>query len=271
MSPTVTTSDLSLAVLTELVAAAASAFPADGLVAGPADVQDEASELLPAEDALVLVVPLDGSPDHRLVAVVSPGLLTAMGLPDADGLADAMGPVLSALAGDGAPSTADAKLGIGLVGLADVPGAASGQGALIAAGLFLGSDHVATLGISITASSESDGDASDATPQPASAMDLPDVAPTRTRSSADASGTGRSLDLLRNVEMNVTAELGRAKMTVADLLSLTPGSVVELDRTAGTPIDVMVNGTLIARGEVVVIDEEFGVRISEIVDRIDGV
>lgn len=66
--------------------------------------------------------------------------------------------------------------------------------------------------------------------------------------------------------MSVVAELGRTRMTVADLLSLTPGSVVELDRAAGSPIDLLVNGTLIARGEVVVVDEEFGLRISEIVD-----
>jgi flagellar motor switch protein FliN/FliY len=65
--------------------------------------------------------------------------------------------------------------------------------------------------------------------------------------------------------MGVTAELGRTRMTVRDLLSLTPGSVVELDRAAGSPVDVLVNGTLIARGEVVVIDEEFGIRISEII------
>ena len=54
-------------------------------------------------------------------------------------------------------------------------------------------------------------------------------------------------------------------MSVRDLLALTPGAVIELDRAAGSPVDVLVNGTLIARGEVVVIDEEFGIRISEIV------
>jgi flagellar motor switch protein FliN/FliY len=75
----------------------------------------------------------------------------------------------------------------------------------------------------------------------------------------------RSLQLLRDVEMGVTAELGRTRMTVRSLLELTPGSVIELDRAAGSPVDVLVNGTLIARGEVVVIDEEFGIRISEIV------
>ncbi len=58
---------------------------------------------------------------------------------------------------------------------------------------------------------------------------------------------------------------GRTHMTVQNLLGLTPGAVVELDRAAGSPVDILVNGTLIARGEVVVIDEEFGVRVSEIV------
>lgn len=79
-----------------------------------------------------------------------------------------------------------------------------------------------------------------------------------------AAGAER-LDLLSNIEMEVTAELGRTRMTVRELLSLTPGMVVELDRMAGSPIDLFVNGTLIAHGEVVVIDEEFGIRISEIV------
>jgi flagellar motor switch protein FliN/FliY len=78
-------------------------------------------------------------------------------------------------------------------------------------------------------------------------------------------GEPRPLSLLHDVEMGVTAELGRRRMTVRDLLSLTPGAVIELDRAAGSPVDVLVNGTLIARGEVVVIDEEFGIRISEIV------
>ncbi|MPQ99489.1 flagellar motor switch protein FliN [Modestobacter sp. I12A-02628] len=74
-----------------------------------------------------------------------------------------------------------------------------------------------------------------------------------------------SLDLLRNVAMEVTVEIGRTRMTVAELLSLHPGEVIELDRAASAPADLLVNGTLIARGEVVVVDEDFGLRISEIV------
>jgi flagellar motor switch protein FliN/FliY len=76
---------------------------------------------------------------------------------------------------------------------------------------------------------------------------------------------GGGLDLLHDVEMEVTAELGRTRMSVRELLSLTPGAVVELDRAAGAPTDLLVNGRLIARGEVVVIDENFGIRITEIV------
>jgi flagellar motor switch protein FliN len=73
-----------------------------------------------------------------------------------------------------------------------------------------------------------------------------------------------SLSVLHDVELVVTAELGRTTMPVRDLLGLAPGMVVEIDRAAGSPIDLLVNGRKIAAGEVVVIDEEFGIRITEI-------
>ena len=73
------------------------------------------------------------------------------------------------------------------------------------------------------------------------------------------------LDMLHDVEMEVSAELGRTRMSVRELLSLIPGAIVELDRAASSPADLLVNGRLIARGEVVVIDENFGIRITEIV------
>lgn len=80
-----------------------------------------------------------------------------------------------------------------------------------------------------------------------------------------AGGVPRSLDLIMDVSMRVTLELGRSSMTVEDVLSLGPGSVVELNKLAGEPVDVLVNEQLIARGEVVVVDENFGVRVTEIV------
>jgi flagellar motor switch protein FliN/FliY len=73
------------------------------------------------------------------------------------------------------------------------------------------------------------------------------------------------LDLLRGVEMAATAELGRTQMTVNDLLSMRPGAVIELDRAAGAAADLFVNGRLIARGEVVVVDENYGLRITQVV------
>lgn len=76
----------------------------------------------------------------------------------------------------------------------------------------------------------------------------------------------RGLELLHGVDMEVTVELGRTRMTVRDLLALTPGAVLELDRAAGSPADLLVNGRLVARGEVVVVDEDFGLRVTEILD-----
>ena len=73
------------------------------------------------------------------------------------------------------------------------------------------------------------------------------------------------LDLLRDVSMEVTAQIGSTRMTISELLSMNEGAVVELDRAAGAPADLLVNGHLIARGEVVVIDENFALRIVEIV------
>ncbi|MEQ6901962.1 flagellar motor switch protein FliN [Nocardioides sp. YIM 152588] len=84
--------------------------------------------------------------------------------------------------------------------------------------------------------------------------------------SAPAPRMARGLEMLHGVDMEVTVELGRTRMTVRDLLALTPGAVLELDRAAGSPADLLVNGRLVARGEVVVVDEDFGLRVTEIVD-----
>jgi len=77
----------------------------------------------------------------------------------------------------------------------------------------------------------------------------------------------RNLDLLMNVSLAVTAELGRCTMRVSDVLKIGKGSIVELDRPAGSAIDVLVNDRLVARGEVVAVDDRFGVRITEVVAR----
>lgn len=96
----------------------------------------------------------------------------------------------------------------------------------------------------------------------------PDVHPVRFPPLPELRGPAsmpRSLDLIMDVSMRVSVELGRTTMTVEEVLSLGPGSVVELNKLAGEAVDIMVNDQLIARGEVVVVDENFGVRVTEIV------
>ncbi len=79
-------------------------------------------------------------------------------------------------------------------------------------------------------------------------------------------GTGElNLDLILDVPLNLTLEVGRTRINVRDLLGLSQGSVVELDKLAGEPLDVLVNGTLIAHGEVVVVNEKFGIRLLDVV------
>ncbi len=86
---------------------------------------------------------------------------------------------------------------------------------------------------------------------------------------ADVQGTG-NIGLLMDVTMNMTVELGRATMTIKNILSLGEGSIIKLQKLAGEPVDLLVNGKLIARGEVVVIDENFGVRVTDIVSSMAG-
>ncbi|WP_027963197.1 flagellar motor switch phosphatase FliY [Halalkalibacillus halophilus] len=77
----------------------------------------------------------------------------------------------------------------------------------------------------------------------------------------------RNLDLLMDIPLNVSVELGRSKRSIKDILDLSTGSIVELDKLAGEPVDILVNNKLIAKGEVVVIDENFGVRVSDILSQ----
>lgn len=79
----------------------------------------------------------------------------------------------------------------------------------------------------------------------------------------------RNLDMLLDIPLTVTVELGRTKQTVEEILELTSGSIIELDKLAGEPVDVLVNSKLIAKGEVVVIEENFGVRVTDIVSQKD--
>ena len=74
-----------------------------------------------------------------------------------------------------------------------------------------------------------------------------------------------SMDVLLDIPVTISMEIGRTKINIRNLLQLNQGSVVELDRLAGEPLDVIVNGTLIAHGEVVVVNEKFGIRLTDVI------
>lgn len=105
-----------------------------------------------------------------------------------------------------------------------------------------------------------------ASPSPASS--LSEVSPGL---KSEGGPTPRSLDLLLDIPLEISVELGRVEMTIRDILELGTGSIIELPKAAGEPVEIMVNGRLIARGEVVVVEENFGVRVMEIISPLERV
>ncbi len=102
-------------------------------------------------------------------------------------------------------------------------------------------------------------------PTPDDNDDLELAAPAATSAYPDA------MALLRDVEVELTLEIGRRRMRIADIVKLGPGRTVELDKLAGEPLELLVNGRLIGRGEAVVVGDRYGIRITEIVSPPDGV
>ncbi len=100
----------------------------------------------------------------------------------------------------------------------------------------------------------------DASLQPAGLKELQGQAGPAPREAANL-----NLDMILDVSVTVSIEVGRARMSINDLLKLSQGAIIELDRMAGEPLDVLVNGTLVARGEIVVVRDKFGIMLTEVV------
>ncbi|ALO41463.1 flagellar motor switch protein FliN [Pseudoalteromonas phenolica] len=81
----------------------------------------------------------------------------------------------------------------------------------------------------------------------------------------------RKLDTILDIPVTISMEVGRSKINIRNLLQLNQGSVVELDRVAGEPLDVLVNGTLIAHGEVVVVNDKFGIRLTDVISQVERI
>ena len=226
-------SETVIAVVASAARAAAALVPAATELVPDAPVSDPDAVLAPATAAAAVAARLSGEVSGDVVLVLSAEVVDALANSPVGPMdvATALRPALEAAAATLGRVRVDAERTedpvTALDGLRD-------KGMFVAVPLVAGPDHQATLALQVT---------------------LP-TAPRARRG---------SLDLLRHVAMEVTVEIGRTRMTVGELLSLHPGEVVELDRAASAPADLLVNGTLIARGEVVVVDEDFGLRISEII------
>jgi flagellar motor switch protein FliN/FliY len=102
----------------------------------------------------------------------------------------------------------------------------------------------------------------------AQAVELEELQEERAPISADEK---RKLETILDIPVTISMEVGRAKISIRNLLQLNQGSVVELERVAGEPLDVLVNGTLIAHGEVVVVNDKFGIRLTDVISQIERI
>ena len=233
-----------------------NALAVDGLLAGPAGLQESIDDLVVADRILGCwaelsdgsVVALMASDDGalRLAGTNEPDALSALMAEPFSLVASALGAVVLAVS---PISGREAIPG----GMTPVPGLRT----LVGAGLFDGDSPIASVGLCRPTVEGSSGAGAASSKAPVS---MPGM----------SAGVSRNLHLLADVTLGVTAELGSTTMTMGGLLDLQPGGVIELDREAGAPIELLVNGTLIARGEVVVADGHYAVRVTEVVAEDDG-
>ncbi|MHB1137599.1 MAG: flagellar motor switch protein FliN [Microthrixaceae bacterium] len=242
---------------------------------GPSDAQEAVAELAPEGGVHGVVATVSGSGVGQILFVVDDELLAHLqqALPPSEEVAadvawlEGASHALEAWARDNG-WTISAALPIERAAELEHLVSVGEDLLLVGAGLFHEGRHagtVAVLGSATPPLSAAEG-GSPASSGPAQ----PSAAPAAQATAAAEPTRVSELHALADVEMLVTAELGRTRMNVSELLTLGPGSVIELDRAAGTPIDLLVNGTLIARGEVVVVDEEYGIRLTEVVGSGEG-
>ncbi len=213
----------------------------------PLHVADFDPAMAPAPDASAVRAHFVGSTSADLMVVADQAIAAAMaGAGDDVSAADALRPALEAAA---------ATLGAGVLDTAEVlPVGDSLIDPDIEVFALVGDDGVAQawFGIRVRVVAATPRASAPSGPSPAPAV--MDVATERAR-----------MRLLHDVELVLTAEIGHTRLPMHQVLDLVPGTILELDRAAGSPADVMVNGRLVARGEVVVVDEDYGIRITEIV------
>ena len=278
------TADGLMALLGETVERGASLMSGGERLAGPATIQESSSELVPGPgcvgvgaelaDGVVVAVMITNTLAVELFGVSTPGDVAA-----------GLQVVITELAtGLSMPIAASYPLVDG-DNLVSFIGA---RPLVMGAGIFDGETVVATVAAAHQLPQEPRAGSAPApigavpdtvTPpaaapaaadaeQPAVAADLPRVAPAPSVVPTVSDAVlARGLALLADVSLSITAELGRTSLRVSELLGLEPGSVIELDREAGSPVDLLVNGSLFARAEVIVVDGNYAVRICELITK----
>lgn len=240
----------------------AAGLATGGLLCGPAAEQDDAGHLVIGTDLRGAYAELD---DGSVIAVVA----TPLGAGRLAGSDE-----ISAVVAHCSPAIASTAASIGRSVVATHPiidadtmtgtlGTPSTEWTLVGAGIFDGDEAIAAVALRARITGSPDGGAID------QAAATGHSTATSATSRHNDPGVSRNFHLLAEVTLAVTAELGSTTMTMGELLNLQPGGVIELDREAGTPIDVLVNGTLIAKGEVVVVESQYAVRITEVVTESD--
>jgi flagellar motor switch protein FliN/FliY len=237
-------------VLTAVTDASAQ-IPSGQPLMPDAPVSDPGTVQLPEPAGTAITGYLGAGIEGKVLLVIGEQLVSALGdtpfgeLEPAQALRPALETVAEKLGGrlDGVPTATAVQ---------DCLSVLTGEMTVIVP-LVTGETVHAVIGVTLS------GDGSDPANAPGAGAD------SGARAQPGTGGAAWGIDMLRDVEMEVTCELGRTRMTVRQLLALAPGDVVELDRLAGSPADLLVNGTLLARGEVVVVDENFGLRVTEIV------
>jgi flagellar motor switch protein FliN/FliY len=248
-------------------------------VAGPADVETNAiraaqaiAALLPSTSDLTVglaqppalvdfgawagaaAAPLTGGQGGTVAVLVGPELVTALD-------SSPLGPLELGAAVQPSIDAAAAALGltVGAARTLDTDEvSATAKDADVAVPLLAEGTTAAVLLVALSVPAASSAPADAFTPSAT-------VAPSAAAAGFQGSAPRRGIELLHGVAMDITVELGRTRLSVRELLALAPGDVLELDRAAGSPADLLVNGRLIARGEVVVVDENYALRVTEIV------
>lgn len=270
-----------IGLLAETVERGASLLAGGSRLAGPAAAQDQAAELAPDESAGTVGLGLSFADDTAVVVVLTNPLAEELcGGSSPDHVRSGLQVLIDEItAGLGVPLTDS----IGLANTPELVEFLTGRSVILGAGIFDGDAVVATLGAAgpragvapaapepVTEPASESSDSSATAPSAAPAAAAP-TAPHRPTSGAAAGPAvsqdvlARGLALLADVSLEVTAELGRSHLRVSELLALEPGSVIGLERAAGSPVDLLVNGSLFARAEVIVEEGRYAVRITELV------